>query len=140
LIRIDDAKVNIAPMGEAKWFRLVGVNIGNGTALYPNGDNVQTVEPWTPPNPLDGMTGADFNKAAAAIRRGKWRENSQAEAWVGYAVADALGLDASKNGRDRHRVIGILKAWLKAGSIVVVERLDEHRMMKKFVEVKEDDD
>ena len=49
LIRIDDAKLNIAPMTEAKWFRLVGVDIGNATERYPNGDNVQTVEPWKPP-------------------------------------------------------------------------------------------
>ena len=45
LIRLDSAKVNITPpMAEAKWFRLIGVDIGNGTALYPRGDQVQTVE------------------------------------------------------------------------------------------------
>lgn len=49
LIRVDDAKLNIAPMAEAKWFRLVGVDLDNATALYPNGDNVQTVEVWKPP-------------------------------------------------------------------------------------------
>ena len=49
LVRIDDAKVNITPMGETKWFHLVGVDIGNASAIYPHGDNVQTVEPWTPP-------------------------------------------------------------------------------------------
>ena len=36
-------------MSEAKWFRLVGVEIGNATTLYPNGDNIQTVEVWMPP-------------------------------------------------------------------------------------------
>jgi hypothetical protein len=50
LIRIDDAKLNIAPAHEARWLRLIGVDLGNATLLYPNGDNVQTVEPWTPPN------------------------------------------------------------------------------------------
>ena len=55
LIRMDSAKVNIAPpMSEAKWFRLVGVDIGNPTELYPNGDQVQTVEPWTPPDTFAG--------------------------------------------------------------------------------------
>ena len=50
LIRIDSAKVNIAPsMTKAKWFRLVGVRLGNATDMYPNGDDVQTVEPWSPP-------------------------------------------------------------------------------------------
>ena len=50
LFRVDDAKLNIAPMSEAKWFRLVGVNIDNASDLYPAGDNVQTVEVWKPPD------------------------------------------------------------------------------------------
>jgi hypothetical protein len=49
-IRLDKAKVNIVPPArQAKWFRLVGVPLDNATKLYPSGDNVQTVEPWTPP-------------------------------------------------------------------------------------------
>jgi hypothetical protein len=57
LIRLDSAKVNIAPpLTEAKWFRLVGVRIGNETALYPHGDEVQTVEPWTPPSTWAGLS------------------------------------------------------------------------------------
>jgi RecA-family ATPase len=51
LVRMDSAKVNITPpMAKAKWFRIVGVPIGNATKLYPSGDIVQTVEPWTPPD------------------------------------------------------------------------------------------
>ena len=48
-VRIDDAKVNIAPpSASTNWFRIVGVNLGNGTSIYPSGDNVQTCEVWTP--------------------------------------------------------------------------------------------
>ena len=51
LIRMDSTKVNIAPPAEAaKWFRLVGGNLGNGNDAYPNVDEAQTVEPWTPPD------------------------------------------------------------------------------------------
>jgi len=51
LVRVDSAKVNIVPASaEAKWFRLVGVPLGNGTAIYPAGDEVQAIEPWSPPN------------------------------------------------------------------------------------------
>ena len=63
LIRLDSAKVNIMPpMAEAKWFRLVGVDIGNGTELYPNGDQVQTVEPWTPPDAFAGLSNLLINQ------------------------------------------------------------------------------
>jgi hypothetical protein len=47
-VRMDSAKVNIVPPGTAKWFRLVGVRIGNGDAFYPQGDEVQTLEPFAP--------------------------------------------------------------------------------------------
>jgi hypothetical protein len=52
-IRYDDAKVNLTiKSGEATWFKLVGVHLGNCAVnpLYPRGDHVQTVEPWTPPD------------------------------------------------------------------------------------------
>ena len=48
-VRVDSAKVNIAPAAAtATWFRLVGVPLGNASVVYPSGDEVQTVEPWTP--------------------------------------------------------------------------------------------
>ena len=102
------------------------------------GDSVGVVKRWEWPDPLAGMTGQDFEKVAAVIRRGKWRENLQAKAWVGHAVAEALGMDAS-NKAHRARIGGMLKVWLAAGSLIVVEGQDENREMKKFVEVKEDD-
>jgi hypothetical protein len=70
-VRLDPAKVNIAPRAQqAKWFRLVGVKLGNGTkdghggagGDYPNGDEVQTVEPWTPPD-----TWADISTATTSV-------------------------------------------------------------------------
>jgi hypothetical protein len=75
LIRLDSAKVNITPhMGNAKWFRLVGVEIGNASDLYPRGDQVQTVEPWTPPDTFAGLTnltiGAILNDIDAGLPDG----------------------------------------------------------------------
>jgi hypothetical protein len=56
-VRIDSGKVNITPaLGRANWFRLVGVPLGNRTTLYPNGDNVQTMEMWSPPDAWAGLT------------------------------------------------------------------------------------
>lgn len=62
LVRLDNAKVNIAPPARAAtWFHLVGVNIGNGTEAYPHGDNVQTVELWKPTALFEGMPSEDLN-------------------------------------------------------------------------------
>ncbi|MGH6681760.1 MAG: AAA family ATPase, partial [Bradyrhizobium sp.] len=51
LVRLDSGKVNIAPpSSKATWFRIIGVPLENGSELYPRGDNVQTVDPWQPPD------------------------------------------------------------------------------------------
>jgi hypothetical protein len=51
LVRLDDAKINMARAEKASWYKLVSVNIGNPTDDYPHGDNVQAVERWYPPKP-----------------------------------------------------------------------------------------
>jgi hypothetical protein len=59
-VRLDPAKVNITRRSQkATWFKLVSVRLGNATADYPNGDEVQTVEAWAPPDTwADLPTGA----------------------------------------------------------------------------------
>ena len=71
LVRLDSGKVNIAPpLAAAKWFRLVGVPLDNASALYPHGDEVQTVEPWTPPDAWDGLDHGRLNRILDAIDAG----------------------------------------------------------------------
>jgi hypothetical protein len=69
--RVDSAKVNIAaPSLKAKWFTLIGVKLENATEAYPNGDEVQTVAPWTPPAAFDGLDAATCNRILDAIEKG----------------------------------------------------------------------
>ena len=50
-VRLDRAKLNVArTTGPATWFKLIGVRLDNGNETYPAGDEVQTVEPWSPPS------------------------------------------------------------------------------------------
>jgi AAA domain len=77
-VRIDSAKVNIAPpLAKAKWFRLVGVSLGNATDLYPNGDEVQTVEPWQPPDAWSDLSVATLNAMLDYIEAGVRDDNGQ---------------------------------------------------------------
>ena len=89
-IRVDNAKVNLAPVGgDAQWFKLIGIPLGNETGTYPAGDIVQTVIPWAPPEIwadvlmttinqiLTGIAagmpnGQRYSDAAAARRRAAW--------------------------------------------------------------------
>jgi hypothetical protein len=41
------------------------------------------------------------------------------------------------NKADRAKITAMLNVWRSAGSLVVVERQDEKREMKKFLEVRE---
>jgi hypothetical protein len=70
-VRLDSAKVNITrPASTATWFKLVSVNLGNATADYPGGDEVQTVEPWTPPDTWAGLSSVTLNAALTDIETG----------------------------------------------------------------------
>src|SRR5262245_19543985 len=90
-VRMDSGKVNITRhLGTAKWFRLIGVRLGNASELYPHGDEVQTVEPWKPPetwadlnndlinrilDEIDGglEDGSRYSDAPNAKRRAAWK-------------------------------------------------------------------
>ncbi len=129
-------KANLAPpVTVSDWFRLASVWLENGPG---GGDSVGVVTRWEWPDPLAGVTGSDFEKVAVVIRGGTWRKDVRAGDWVGKAVARALGLDV-EDKRDKAKIGGLLKVWLSAGSLIVVERTDEQRRPREFVEVADDD-
>jgi hypothetical protein len=130
--KVDNGKANLAPPPEGKtWYQILSVSLGNGAD---GGDSVGVVTPWKWPDPLDGITGRDFEAAAALIRAGTWRENGQAKDWVGRPIAKALRLDLDSRAH-RAKVNGLLKIWISQGNLVVVEGLDEKSMKRKFVQV-----
>jgi hypothetical protein len=70
-VRLDRAKLNIArTSGPAKWFKLIGERLGNETSRYPAGDEVQTVEVWTPPDTWAGLSNELLNRILSAIDAG----------------------------------------------------------------------
>jgi hypothetical protein len=122
LIRMDSAKVNIAPpTTEAKWFRLVGVRLGNSTDLYPNGDEVQTVEPWTPPDTWAGLTSLLLNQILTDIDAGIPDGNHYSDA--ARAGDRAAWRIIIKHAPDKSEAAArqIIKAWVQSGLLVHVE-------------------
>ena len=120
LIRVDSAKVNIAPPSvEARWFRIVGVALDNGTDLYPHGDEIPTVEPWTPPDiwreMTDGVVNAILDEIEKGPSEGRRYSNSQnadedRAAWC--AVVRHCPSLAEKQAR------AIVAKWLTTGMLV----------------------
>ena len=71
LVRLDDAKINLAPRATAaRWFKLVGIALGNRTDDYPHGDIIQAAEPWSPPELWSGVSTATFNAILDEIDAG----------------------------------------------------------------------
>lgn len=100
-IRLDDAKINIAPAADnAMWFKLVGVPLHNGNGIYPDGDVVQTVERWTPPDPFEGLNKLKLAAIFAKLRAGpeegelfrKRRAEAELEKWAGTPIIDLGGV------------------------------------------------
>ncbi|WP_063996991.1 MULTISPECIES: AAA family ATPase [unclassified Bradyrhizobium] len=132
---VETGKLNLSPPPDGKdWFHITPVHLGNGDGDLDPGDSVGVVVSWKWPNPLDGVTGADFDAAAAAIRAGNWRHDGQAKEWVGIPIARAMKLDISRKA-DKAKVNGLVKLWIGAGALEVYEELDEKRMKRKFVRV-----
>ena len=134
--RVYPDKLNLAPPPEASdWYRLEGIPLGNGPDGAA-GDNVGVAMPWTWPDAFTGITVATLQAVQKRMEGGTWRESSQADDWVGKAVAEVLGLDVGDK-HDRARIITLLKTWIKSGALKVVERPDEQRKPRTFVEVGE---
>lgn len=129
-IRVENGKSNMAPAASAAWLELASVPLNNGAGLWPHGDEVGVVRRWTPPGPVTGNL-AQLMQVQAAITGAppdKARESDKSPQWVGYLVADALGIDlgapasraADRTGDQqvaRVRVKAMLSAWIADGSL-----------------------
>ena len=115
-VRMDNAKVNLAPpASSARWFRLVGVDLGNGTEAYPAGDTVQAVQPWQPPDAWDGLATDLLNRVLDDISEGlpdgnQYSDASSAKERAAWRVVQAHAPDKTE-GDCRQ----IVKTWVRNG-------------------------
>lgn len=131
-VRVDSGKVNIAPAAAAaKWFRLVGVRLDNATVTYPSGDEVQTVEPWTP---LDATMLIDDDVLRDAILA----EIKNAPAHALYTVhSQSKGRHICEVFKRRvpeitnRQATKVIEAWRNAGLVKEVEFGDHTRHKRK---------
>lgn len=125
--RVDNDKANLAPPGATTWYRMNNVDLDNG-------DAVGVACPWKPRDLFEGITVTHLMRVQKAVGAGDWRENPQANGWVGVPVAEALMLDPN-DPRDKKRIIAMVKEWTGNGVLEVVEGEDSSRRKRKFVVV-----
>ena len=118
-VRLDSAKVNItARSTKPTWFRLVGVQIGNGTSEYPAGDTVQVVKPWIPPETWGDLNSALLNQILNEIEGGlpdgnRYTNAPSAKERAAWKVIQRLA--PHKTGAQAREII---KTWVKNGVLV----------------------
>ena len=125
LVRVDSAKVNIAPPAiTAQWFKLLGVHLNNQNEIYKHGDEVQAVECWVPPDIWRGIDAVGANvildKLDAGLLdgrrysdRGQVGEDQQAWRVVKNHYSQLTDMQAKE----------VIKTWVKRG----VLRSDKYR-------------
>lgn len=124
--RMQNDKANLAPPEAADWLRMNNVDL-------PNGDSVGVACPWQWPDPFDGLTTWHLKEVQRRVDSEDWRIDVRAkEAWVGNLVAQVLDWDVEKKAG---RIKDILKQWFGNDMLREVERADQHRKVRKFVEV-----
>jgi hypothetical protein len=125
-------KTNLAPpVAVSTWFKLASIWLDNGPG---GGDSVGVVTHWDWPDEMAGVTDDDFAKVAEVIQSRDWRLDPRSTDWIGKAVARGMGLNEDDK-RARTKINGLLKMWIAAGNLVVVERKDQQRRTKDFVQV-----
>lgn len=119
---VQDDKHNRAPAEDAEWYRIEGVDLGNG----PNGaggDNIGVVTRWTPPDVFDGVSADHLREVQKRIAQGEYLKSDQSPDWVGRVVADIIELDADDD-TDRRRIKRIIAQWVKNGVLAEEVRRD----------------
>ncbi|WP_271557817.1 AAA family ATPase [Bradyrhizobium sp. CCBAU 45394] len=127
-------KANLAPPAETSdWFHLKSIDLGNSpSGGY--GDSVGVVVPWAWPDLMSDVTVSHLRQVQAIVSKRPYRENHQAQDWVGKAVAEALGLDLDQP-KNKRKIMGLLKVWLKSGALKKVEDNDVKGNPRYFVQV-----
>ncbi|WP_167358245.1 AAA family ATPase [Bradyrhizobium stylosanthis] len=133
--RVTNVKSNMSKRsGRADWYRIVSVDLGNGTK-WSAGDSVGVVEKWQWPSEAataDEVTKEQLDDIKRLIGLAAHGDNHQAKDWAGRVFGEVLGLDPKG---DKRKIGRLMKALVKAGHFVVVERKSDKGRQRPMFEV-----
>ena len=117
--RIADVESNLAPPSASvnQWFEKISV-------ITPSGQSVGAVREWEWPDAFDGISKKDASSvrtAIAAMAANPPQESAKGKHWVGYKVAEVLGLNINEKAINA-KIKQMLKHWIKEDVLAVVER------------------
>ena len=154
LFRLADAQSNMAPPprgDDETWFELKDVDLRNaiydetGAEVLPSDRvgvvalaQVETMEDKREAVVIEADApdaAPERERALAALKAADYRASHlTGEKWAGHAIGRAFGLDTSTRG-GRAQASSILNAWVAAGTLEIVETIDEKRRPRPVVRV-----
>ena len=126
---LQNPKANMRPpTDERLWRQLVSIDLGNGDAVYPDGDKVGVVDEWNPPTDAQmspGQKAVILADIDATYQRDPLlvRADVRSAQWAGQIVARHMELDVHDAGA-RSMVRRVLDEWVSEGSLVKVSARD----------------
>jgi hypothetical protein len=120
-VRLDRAKANLARAMKASWYQLVSVSLGNATEQYPEGDHVQALEVWEPPDIWDDLHPDSIKRILDRIDAGmpdgnrySGTKNAKKRAAWPIVVAEVPEITEAQ-ARE------VIKEWLRTGVLISKE-------------------
>lgn len=142
IFSVQRGKANLAPMSAgSEWCELVSVPLGNGRGLQQPQDHAGVVTTWTWPSKEVVVSSIDEDKLRLMrIKVGNrdCRWSDQSGSWVGYAVAEALGVDlpvSRSKSSEKARIARMVDAWISSGVLVREDGLDDKGRTVQYVRV-----
>jgi hypothetical protein len=126
-VRVDSQKVNLCPSSQARWYQLVGVELGNITDTYPLGDEIQVAEPWCPPDLFFGLSHALLNAMLDEIDRGlpdgdRYSNENAARNGAAWKVIQQYAPQKTEE-----QCKEIIKEWVAKGVLYVADYINTQR-------------
>lgn len=125
--RTNNDKANLSPAEKADWHRMNNVDLDNG-------DKVGVACPWSWPDLFDGISMDQVIQMQHVVHQGRFRADSRAREWVGYAVAKTFELDGSDAGVKK-RISKMLKEWISNGALEEYEDKDHKSETRSYIKV-----
>jgi hypothetical protein len=103
---------------KARWFKLVSVNLGNADETYTDGDDVQAIEQWEPPDTWFGVTADITDTILDAIDHGLPNGDRYSTHHLIKGERHIVALIQKHcPGKDVAQCMEMVKAWLKDGTL-----------------------
>jgi hypothetical protein len=103
---------------KATWYHLVNVPLGNVTELYPEGDQVQALEMWAPPDAWVDLDAERVNRILDKIDAGLPNGNRYSGAPSAKKRAAWPIIVAEMPEKAEAQAREIIKGWLKMGLLI----------------------